>query len=283
MGDSTAELTGRVLVLVAHADDESVCYGALMQRMRGPVVVIATDGAPRDEYFWGRFGSREAYRAVRRDEARRAMRLAGVRELLLLPEEDSRLEDQRLFLNLAAAYERLERLVDWVRPDAIATLAYEGGHPDHDSCSLLGARLGRQFGVPVWEAPVYSRVYEQGLVDAGASADPTQANDGHEWATRETSNRKPRVQQFICETGDEVTIQIGERELEVKLAMCKQYASQGDFLKTFDVRRELVRPQVKYDYAQPPHEGRTNYEQWQWWMTAREVCAKFKEFLESEI
>ena len=284
MGDSTAELTGRVLVLVAHADDESVCYGALMQRMRGPVVVIATDGAPRDEYFWGRFGSREAYRAVRRDEARRAMRLAGVRELLLLPEEDSRLEDQRLFLNLAAAYERLERLVDWVRPDAIATLAYEGGHPDHDSCSLLGARLGRQFGVPVWEAPVYSRVYEQGLVDAGASADPTQANDGHElMGHRETSNRKPRVQQFICETGDEVTIQIGERELEVKLAMCKQYASQGDFLKTFDVRRELVRPQVKYDYAQPPHEGRANYEQWQWWMTAREVCAKFKEFLESEI
>jgi LmbE family N-acetylglucosaminyl deacetylase len=271
------------MVLVAHADDESVCYGALMQRMREAVVVIATDGAPRDEYFWGRFGSREAYRAVRRDEARRAMRLARVRELVLLPEEDPRLEDQRLFLNLGVAYERLERLAEWVRPDAIATLAYEGGHPDHDSCSLLGARLGRQFGAPVWEAPVYSRVYEQAFVDADAPADPAQANDGFGWATRATSKGKPRVQQFICETGDEVTIQIGQRELEVKLAMCKQYASQGDFLKTFDVRRELARPQVKYDYAQPPHDGRTNYEQWQWWMTAQEVCAKFKEFLESEI
>ena len=155
MGDWKTELTGRVLVLVAHADDESVGYGALLQRMREAVVVIATDGAPRDEYFWGRFGSRENYRAVRRDEARRAMQLAGVRELVLLAEEDSRLEDQRLFLNLAAAYERLEKLVERVRPEAIATLAYEGGHPDHDSCSVLGARLGEQFGLPVWEAPLY--------------------------------------------------------------------------------------------------------------------------------
>ncbi len=96
--DWKTELTGRVLVLVAHADDESVGYGALLQQMREAVVVIATDGAPRDEYFWERFGSREAYAAVRRDEARRAMQVAGVRELVLLAEEDSRLEDQQLVL-----------------------------------------------------------------------------------------------------------------------------------------------------------------------------------------
>ena len=60
MGDWKTELTGRVLVLVAHADDESVGYGALLQKMREAVVVIATDCAPRDEYFWGRFGSRES-------------------------------------------------------------------------------------------------------------------------------------------------------------------------------------------------------------------------------
>ena len=90
------------------------------------------------------------------------MAVAGVRELVLLAEEDSRLEDQRLFLNLAAAYGRLEKLVERVRPEAIATLAYEGGHPDHDSCSLLGARLGARFGVPVWEAPLYSGGERQG-------------------------------------------------------------------------------------------------------------------------
>ena len=102
MREWKAELTGRVLVLVAHADDECVGYGALLQKMREAVVVIATDGAPCDEFFWGRYGSREKYAEVRREEARRAAQVAGFRELVLLSEADGRLEDQRLFLNLAA-------------------------------------------------------------------------------------------------------------------------------------------------------------------------------------
>ena len=143
MREWKAELTGRVLVLVAHADDECVGYGALLQKMREAVVVIATDGAPRDELFWGPYGSREKYAEVRRQEARRAAQVAGFRELVLLSEADGRLEDQRLFLNLAAAYGLVAKVAERVRPEAIATLAYEGGHPDHDSCSVLGARLGR--------------------------------------------------------------------------------------------------------------------------------------------
>lgn len=252
-------------MLVAHADDESVGYGALLLRMREAVVVIATDGAPRDEYFWGPFGSRENYRALRRDEARRAMQLAGVRELVLLADEDPRLEDQRLFLNLVPAYERLKKLVERVRPEAIATLAYEGGHPDHDSCSLLGARLGARYGLPVWEAPLY----HWGNKHQGDSA-----------VSREG---ELRLQQFVCRTGCEAELEINAAELEQKRTMCAQYVSQGDFLRTFDARRELVRPQVKYAYEGPPHEGQTNYERWQWWMSAREVSAKFQEFLEMEV
>jgi len=255
--------TGRVLVLVAHADDESVGYGALLQRMREAVVVIATDCAPRDKYFWERFGSRERYALLRRDEARRAMELAKVRELVWLADEDGRLEDQRLFLNLAGAYEQLKKLVRRVKPEAIATLAYEGGHPDHDSCSVLGWKLGEEFGLPVWEAPLYSREYE-------VSAGRTFGTEG-----------RGRVQRFICENDEQVVVEIGAEELEIKRAMCAQYASQGDFLQTFDAGREVVRPQVKYMYEQAPHEGLTNYEQWQWWMSARDVSAKFVEFLEA--
>jgi LmbE family N-acetylglucosaminyl deacetylase len=254
-----------VLVLVAHADDESVAYGALLLRMREAVVVIATDGVPRDEYFWGPFGSRENYRALRRDEARRAAQLAGVHKFVLLADEDSRLEDQRLFLNLAPAYQRLEKLAEWVRPESIATLAYEGGHPDHDSCSLLGARLGQRFGVPVWEAPLYHWGY-------------------HRQGNGEVCGEgRLRVQEFVWKTGCEAELEVGAAELERKRSMCEQYASQGDFLRTFDVRRELVRPQVNYDYKIPPHEGQTNYEHWQWWMSAREVSAKFQEFLETSV
>jgi N-acetylglucosamine malate deacetylase 2 len=264
MRDWQTELTGRVLVLVAHADDECVGYGALLQKMREPVLVIATDGAPRDEYFWGRYGSREAYAALRREEARRAAQAVGVHELVLLAEkwtgpeghllEGHRLEDQRLFLNLATAYGLLEELAEQTKPEAIATLSYEGGHPDHDSCSVLGARLGERLGVPVWEAPLYNRA----------------GGDG-----------KSRVQSFACENGTEALVEVTPRELERKRAMCAEYASQGEILRGFDAQREIVRPQARYDYSRRPHPGPVNYECWQWWMTADEVSAKFAEFLET--
>jgi len=253
MRDWKLELTGRVLVLVAHADDESVAYGGLLQKMREAVVVIATDGAPRDEYFWGRYGSRENYAAVRRDEARRAAQVAGVRELVLLAEEDGRFEDQRLFLNLASAYERVAQVAERVRPEAITTLAYEGGHPDHDCCSALAARLGSRLGVPVWETAVYSRLPEE-----------------------------IRLQEFVCANGSEARVEISTAELERKRAMCAQYVSQqGELLQSFDLAREVVRPQVRYEYARAPHEGPTNYECWEWWMSAREVSARLAEFVES--
>ena len=129
------------------------------------------------------------------------MELAGVRELVLLAEEDARLEDQRLFLNLAAAYARLEKLVERVRPEAIATLAYEGGHPDHDSCSVLGARLGEQFGLKVWEAPLYWR------------------GDG----------TTMQVQRFICESGDEAAVEIDERRVGAEAGDVRAVCVAGGF------------------------------------------------------
>jgi len=256
MAEWQRDLTGRVLVLVAHPDDESVAYGALLQKMREPVVVIATDGAPRDEYFWARFGSREAYRELRRRETHQAMDVAGVRQLVLLADEDPCLEDQRLFLNLDAAYRLLEPLIRRLQPEAIATLAYEGGHPDHDSCGLLAWRLGKDFSIPVWETPIYSRESVNG-------------------------ESRLRVQQFIVQTGNESAVAISEEEYQRKVAICAEYKSQGDFLPTFNLRSEVVRPQMKYDYSRVPHSGPTNYEQWQWWMSAREVCRKFADFVEA--
>ncbi len=313
MREWKAELTGRVLVLVAHADDECVGYGALLQKMREAVVVIATDGAPRDEFFWGRYGSREKYAEVRREEARRAAQVAGVRELVLLAEADGRLEDQRLFLNLAAAYGLVAKVAERVRPEAIATLAYEGGHPDHDSCSVLGARLGERLAVPVWETALYARgqlskfqgfkvsevkgkdkgaegsgtlpptlAAQKARVEGGAPDDPTSAKGGQIWGTQTDPDGELRLQEFLCANGSEARVEISAAELSRKRAMCAEYVSQqGEFLQSFDLAREVVRPQVRYDYGRAPHEGRTNYECWQWWMSAREVSARFAEFLES--
>ena len=45
------DLLGRTLVLVAHPDDECIAFGALLQRIREPLVVFATNGSPARSVF----------------------------------------------------------------------------------------------------------------------------------------------------------------------------------------------------------------------------------------
>ena len=254
--NSAEQLLGRTLVLVAHPDDECIAFGALMQRMRDPLVVYATDGAPVDPFFWRPYGSRAAYAGLRRREARAALGAAGVRRVEFLAEGPGCAEtfvDQRLYLALDAAFERLQRIAAALKPEAIATLAYEGGHPDHDACNVLGKALARSVGVPAWEAPLYHR-------------DP-----------RDESRLV--LQRFACESGSERTVRPAETELERKRRMAGAYSSQGDFLKTFALEREVVRPMAEYDYSRPPHDGRLNYEVWQWAMTGAEVCERLADFV----
>lgn len=247
------ELLGRTLVLVAHPDDECIAFGALLQRVREPVVVFATDGSPQDPYFWQQYGSREAYAAMRRKEALESMHAAGVKDVIFLSELPGGecLVDQELFRNLRPAYEMLRDLVQRRMPQALLTLAYEGGHPDHDSCSFLTAQLAKRFDIPCWEAPLYHR-----LPDGSGE-----------------------YQQFIEAPTETVDVKPTPAEQEAKRQMCRAYPSQGDFLTRFRVDVEHVRPQPAYDFTRPPHPGKTNYEVWQWKMTAQEVCAAFSEFL----
>ena len=249
------DVLGRTLVLVAHPDDECLAFGALLQRIREPLVVFATDGSPADPYFWQKYGSREAYAEIRRQEAWKSMQIAGVKDVLFLADlpGGEPLVDQELFRHLRIAYELLAEIVARRMMTSLLTLAYEGGHPDHDSCSVLAAQLAKMASIPCWEASLYHR-----------NADGSSV-----------------FQDFLQPSEDEVDVVPTAVEQERKREMCAAYSSQGDFLQRFDVAREIVRPQIKYDYTRPPHEGKTNYEVWQWSMTATDVCGAFTDFLQS--
>jgi LmbE family N-acetylglucosaminyl deacetylase len=251
--DDLAPLLGKTMVLIAHPDDEAVGCGALMQRMREAVVVFGTDGAPRDRYFWERAGSREAYAELRRGEARASLGIAGVRNIVFLQAGEGCFTDQELFRCLAPALESLSSLVRRYQPETLLTLAYEGGHPDHDSCSFLTAVLARLFALPAWEMPLYFR-----------------RHDG-----------EALCQQFRNVNGTEVALQPTTKEQETKRAMLAAYASQGEVLKQFSAAREWFRPQAAYDYTQPPHTGVLNYEAWGWPIKGSEVSAAFAAFLQS--
>lgn len=234
---------------MAHPDDETIACGGLLQRMQEPLVVFATDGAPLDEHFWKSYGSPDVYAHVRKQEAQRALDHVERSRIRFLGEHAG-IRDQELLWNLSNAYEFLMDLVRIRRPDAILTLAYEGGHPDHDCCNFLAHEVGRRTGLEVWEAPLYRRNKGADLV----------------------------LQRFIHKTDDMLQIHLSPEELERKVAMAQAYASQGDFLKLFDISREVIRPLARYDYARPPHDGQLNYEAWGWRITGKQVCAAFSAF-----
>ncbi len=248
--DALAPLLGRTLVIVAHPDDETIGCGGLLQRMREPAVVFCTDGAPRDHYFWAKYSSREAYAALRRKEALKALGIIGVDrvEFLPLPGKSEPFVDQDLFLAIPKATEKISVLVDQYRPTALLTHAYEVGHPDHDTCCFMVSGIAAERGLPVWEFPLYHRGRGEAI----------------------------RWQEFLVPNGTEVLLDITPQELERKQNMLAVYRSQGEMLAAFfQLGVERFRPLAGYDFSLPPHEGILNYEAWQWSMTGAQVSAAF--------
>ncbi len=251
--ESLAPLLGRTLVIVAHPDDEAVTCGALMQRMREAHVLFCTDGAPLDPYFWNSHGSRESYSELRQREARAANSMVGVNdvEFLCSPCSGQMIIDQQLFQHLPEAVEAVRRTIERIRPQALLTLAYEGGHPDHDSVNFITSLMAREYALPAWEMPVYNLFHK---------------------GEREFQTFMPAPQPRVALTPT-------PEEIARKRRMLEAYVSQGHFLLKFDAVNESFRPLAQYDYTRPPHEGVLNYEAWQWSMTGQQVCAAFSAYL----
>jgi LmbE family N-acetylglucosaminyl deacetylase len=237
-------LLGRTLVLIAHPDDELAC-ATLLQRVRQPQVLIATDGAPHDPFFWSPYGTRDNYAAIRRQEVMATLQSIGVNSLTFLNDRANahHFTDQALHKDLINALWLLLETVRELDPDAILAPAYEGGHPDHDTCSFLGAIAGEAIGVPVWEMPMYHRDSDGQLL----------------------------CQEFLETNGNETWITANASELRAREKMFATYKSQIDLRDFVSKPAECYRPQRTYDYSRPPHSGLLNYEAWQWSVTGAEV------------
>jgi LmbE family N-acetylglucosaminyl deacetylase len=252
-----APLLENTLVVVAHPDDEVIACGALMQRMEEVRVVFATDGAPLDPKFWPKYESREHYASVRKLEACDALAYADVNQIEYLTDrQGNTIPDQELFRNLETAAQSLARIVKRVSPKILLTLAYEGGHPDHDSCNFLVHRLASQSGIPAWEMPLYH------LSGNGLARQTFRDNDS-----------------------TEISLEGSFKENKTKQLMMAAYSSQADFLMTFSSAGERFRPLAadRYDYFHPPHAGQLNYESWGWPMTGADLCSAFADFLHARL
>jgi LmbE family N-acetylglucosaminyl deacetylase len=177
-------------------------------------------------------------------------KLAGAGQVRFLRDHQRNpIVDQELFRNLPAALEDLRQIINETRPDVLLTLAYEGGHPDHDCCSFLASIMSEEFHLPAWEMPLYHR----------------------------TPAGELSRQQFPVPGSTEFVYNLSPAEQLKKRTMIDVYRSQQAVLKDFTVAAERFRLLRQYDYSSTPHPGVLNYEAWGWPMSGSEVTAALRQ------
>src|SRR5262245_15271065 len=129
-------VTARLLVVVAHPDDETIGAGSVLARSTDAHVVVVTDGAPADRSYWPaslQAESRSAYAQVRRDELLQALAGVGIGadRIYVLGFTDGEAIEA-----VPAIVSRLVSLIRDIKPQVVLTHAYEGGHVDHDAVAL---------------------------------------------------------------------------------------------------------------------------------------------------
>lgn len=234
----------RILVVAAHPDDETIGAGILISRSPSAQVLHVTDGAASvTGYLPTRFLGRPAeYAEERRRELVAAMALVGVEESRL---HRLNVPDLGAAFVLPSLARRTADLLDRLRPDAVATHAYEGGHPDHDATAFAvhaAAELLRREGLP---APA---ILEMALYHAQL----------------DSSSPRP-VCGFLPEPPDfksrPVVIEPTPQERELKQRMLDCFGTQRAVLRWLPLApRESLRLAPRYDFTRPPHAGLLLYE-----------------------
>lgn len=214
----------RPLILVAHPDDETIACGGLLQRMAASMVVFATDGAPPHYGFERRFQSLKNYSTVRFQEAAAALSHVPncVFQRLTKP-DGSYFVDQHLFHDLRDALVSLCRIARAFSPDALLSHAYEGGHIDHDACSLIMKHAAAALSLPRFEFPLY-------WVDEGGKA---------------------MVQCFRDAASDPMEWRLTPAEIACKQKMFAEYKTQPGLDTGFPPDTERIRAATRTDFSIP--------------------------------
>ncbi|MDD5748244.1 MAG: PIG-L family deacetylase [Actinomycetota bacterium] len=241
-------MSGKALFVFAHQDDE-ISYIIRMRNLvrEGCEVHVAwmTDGA----YF--------VPFEVRQSESLRAMKMMGVREENL---HFLKFPDGRSIRFANRIVEKLALLIEDIKPDEIYTIAYEGGHPDHDFAhvaAVVSSRRVAKCKTPVlYEAPLYNSY--RSLI--------------------------PVYSRFVPAPSPVLMTPTRMSDVFFKLKVVCSYRSQFwiailpifllDPVRTM-ARGEPFRKIPDWNYLQPPHEGKLGYERLFVW---RLLHIKFSDF-----
>jgi LmbE family N-acetylglucosaminyl deacetylase len=140
-------MSSALLCVFAHQDDECGIAARIVrecQSGRRVVCAFLTDGAAR------------AAASVRDQESRSVLTSLGVRnEDIFFLGSTHGVPDGALSEHLEASLDRLERTVDACGVGEVLTLAWEGGHQDHDAAHLVAAAFAQRHRVRCRAFPLY--------------------------------------------------------------------------------------------------------------------------------
>ena len=236
-------LEQRVMIVVAHPDDETVGMGAQLGRLRDALLVQVTDGAPRD----GRDAAAHGYASIadyalaRRVELHAALEAGRARAVRT---EFFDVPDQEACLDFVTLTKRILGRLQQEAPEAIFAQPYEGGHPDHDAVALAVQAAVRLIASDGRSPPA--------LIEMTAYH-----ADGPRLATGT----------FLPAECSITTIELASADRLRKCRMIDCFISQRDLLAGFTTEMERFREAPDYDFLQPPHLGELHYERLGWGIT----------------
>jgi N-acetylglucosamine malate deacetylase 2 len=246
-------ITCRVLLIVAHPDDESIGAGSVLLRSVDAHVVVVTEGAPDKVELWPddvRGASRDEYATLRRNELQRALSVPAVApdRIHLIGVRDA--EVSRSVADTARA---LARLLDELAPDIVLTHAYEGGHVDHDATAFA----------------------------VHAAMALRKRGHAHEFALYHGRGDTTVVHEFLPAGQPSVTFHLDDASRRRKSRMLEHYRSQGRYRTYFATDIERYRCAPSYEFTRAPAAGQPllyerfspgQFQQWQ-----HDVCAALDE------
>lgn len=231
----------KVVVIVAHPDDEIIGAGARLSSLKGVTVIHVTNGAPRelDCALRACFATGDEYAGARREECLSALGLAGV-----APEQVRELDfaDQEATFNLIPITRRVVEILREVGPEAVLTHSYEGGHPDHDATAFAVHTARR-------------------LLEGEFTRPP----EVLELTSYYSCGGRMVTSDFLPFRGYGVrTFRLSKEARELKRRMFDCFVTQREVLRWFPIGVERYRAAPPYDFTRPPHEGRLHYEYFNW-------------------